>query len=333
MWAPDGIRKDGKYYYYFPAAPQGGSAFRRIGVGVSDSPEGPFAWEPGYIKGVSGIDPGLFVDDDNKAYLLFGGGQPLFVSPLIDNMKEIAADPILIEHLPEGYKEGSFMFKRGGIYYMTFAHVFPQEGCTIGYATGESPRGPFTYRGKIMDNIANGTNHHSIGQYNGQWILFCHWWDISGFNKLRSMRAEYMQFNEDGTIKKVVPTLRGIGTPGVGETIQVDRNNEFKGAEIAFVNGGEPDGWSARQSPMHMSAMTGLTFPILVKFRRAWLPDKPMAHLKFGWIINGGNLLQNFLFTTPADGACGNPSKPKSRNRLTASITWLFSSNPTGALI
>ena len=91
MWAPDCIEKDGKYYYYYPAKPKNDNAFRRIGVGVSDTPTGPFKWENSFIKGVSGIDPGLLLDDDNKAYLFFGGGHELYVAPLKDNMKEISA--------------------------------------------------------------------------------------------------------------------------------------------------------------------------------------------------------------------------------------------------
>ena len=72
---------------------------------------GDFTQCKDYIKGVSGIDPGLLLDDDGKAYLYFGGGQELFVAPLKDNMKEIAAEPIKVEGLPAGYKEGSFPFK------------------------------------------------------------------------------------------------------------------------------------------------------------------------------------------------------------------------------
>ncbi len=243
MWAPDCIKKGDKYYYYYPAVPKDGSAFRRIGVGVSDSPTGPFRWEKSYIKGVSGIDPGLFKDDDDKAYLFFGGGEKLFAAPLKDNMKEIAAPPVEVTALPSGYKEGSFVFKRNGIYYFTFAHVFTDEGYTIGYATSEDPMGPYAYRGKIMDNISNGTNHHSVVEYKGQWILFYHWWDVSGFNKLRSMRADYIQFKEDGTIKKVKPTLRGIGTPGIGDTLQTDRYSNIRLAEVTYVGGNEPAGW------------------------------------------------------------------------------------------
>ncbi|TRX57633.1 family 43 glycosylhydrolase [Fulvivirga sp. M361] len=242
MWAPDCIKRGDKYYYYYPAPPKDGSAFRRIGVGVSKSPGGPFKWEKNYIEGVQGIDPGLLLDGDS-AYLYYGGGEELFVAPLKDNMKEIAAEPIKVNALPSGYKEGSFVFKRNELYYFTFAHVFPDEGYTIAYATSTNPMGPYTYRGKIMDNISNGTNHHSIVKYKDQWILFYHWWDISGFNKLRSMRADYIHFKEDGTIKKVKPTLRGIGTPGLGDTLQIDRYSSIHLAETTFVSGNEPDGW------------------------------------------------------------------------------------------
>ncbi|MCW2120731.1 family 43 glycosylhydrolase [Flavobacterium sp. 7A] len=243
MWAPDCIKKGDLYYYYYPAEPADKSAFRRIGVGVSKSPTGPFKWEKKYIEGVSGIDPGLLLDDDGKAYLYFGGGKELFVAPLKDNMKEIEGKPIKIEGLPAGYKEGSFPFKYNNLYYFTFAHVYPEEGYNIGYATSSSPMGPFEYRGKIMDNISNGTNHHSVVNYEGKWILFYHWWAISGHNKLRSIQADYMEFKEDGTIKKVKPTLRGIGNPKIGDTIQIDRYNEIDKAQTSFVGGNEPIGW------------------------------------------------------------------------------------------
>ncbi len=243
MWAPDCIEKDGKYYYFYPAKAKKDQAFRRIGVGVSNSPVGPFKWNKSFIEGVSGIDPGLLLDDDNQAYLFFGGGQELFVAPLSDDMSKIIKSPIKVEGLPYGYKEGSFPFKKGGKYYLTFAHVFPQEGYTIGYAISDKPMGPYKYYGKIMDNIENGTNHHSVVNYNGKWILFYHNWALSGFNKLRSICADYMTFNSDGTIRKVTPTLRGIGNPTLCDTIQIDRYNEINRLQTAFVSGDEPDGW------------------------------------------------------------------------------------------
>ena len=71
MWAPDAATKNGKYYLYFPAKDHDG--IFRIGVAVSDKPEGPFTPEPNYIQGSFSIDPAVFVDDDGKAYIYVGG--------------------------------------------------------------------------------------------------------------------------------------------------------------------------------------------------------------------------------------------------------------------
>jgi hypothetical protein len=71
LWAPDAAAKNGKYYLYFPARDKEG--IFRIGVAVSDRPEGPFKPDPEPIKGSYSIDPASFVDDDGQAYLYFGG--------------------------------------------------------------------------------------------------------------------------------------------------------------------------------------------------------------------------------------------------------------------
>ena len=61
------------------------------------------------------------------------------------------------------------------------------------------------------ENASN--NHHSIVEYNGQWILFYHRWVDTDFDcnkKQRKICAEYLYFNEDGTIKKVERTEAGL---------------------------------------------------------------------------------------------------------------------------
>jgi beta-xylosidase len=45
----------------------------RIGVAVSDKPEGPFTPDPEPIPGSFSIDPASFVDEDGSSYLYFGG--------------------------------------------------------------------------------------------------------------------------------------------------------------------------------------------------------------------------------------------------------------------
>ena len=71
LWAPDCATANGKYYLYFPARDKEG--IFRIGVAISDVPEGPFVPEKGPIEGSYSIDPACFVDDDGEAYLYFGG--------------------------------------------------------------------------------------------------------------------------------------------------------------------------------------------------------------------------------------------------------------------
>src|SRR5690606_8660829 len=71
MWAPDIAKKDGRYYFYFPARDQEG--LFRIGVATGTSPEGPFTPEPTPIAGSYSIDPCAFLDEDGEGYLYFGG--------------------------------------------------------------------------------------------------------------------------------------------------------------------------------------------------------------------------------------------------------------------
>ena len=71
MWAPDAASRDGRYYLYFPAKDD--ADIFRIGVAVSDRPEGPFTAAPEPIAGAYSIDPAVFGDDDGAHYLYFGG--------------------------------------------------------------------------------------------------------------------------------------------------------------------------------------------------------------------------------------------------------------------
>ena len=128
-------------------------------------------------------------------------------------MKELASEPIQVQGLPEGFKEGPYVFKRNGKYYFTFPWVQDKTE-NLAYAMGDSPMGPFTFKGIIMDESPVGcwTNHHSITEYNGQWYLFYHHNDYSpNFDKNRSVRIDSLFFNTDGTIKKSEANLAWSG--------------------------------------------------------------------------------------------------------------------------
>ena len=242
MWAPDCIERNGKYYFYFPAnknaaGPNGRKGFG-IGVAIADKPEGPYVPQENPIEGIFGIDPNVLIDKDGQAYLYFSMGN-IYVAKLKDNMTELESKPVAIANLPEkGMKEGPFVFERNGKYYLTFPHV-ENETERLEYAMGDSPEGPFTMTGVIMDESETGcwTNHHSLIEYNGQWYLFYHHNDYSpNFDKNRSVCIDSLFFNTDGTIQKVIPTKRGVGiTPASGK-IQLDRYSAISenGAKIAF---------------------------------------------------------------------------------------------------
>ncbi len=241
MWAPDCVSKNGEYYFYFPA---GG----RIGVAVADRPYGPFKPEEQPISGVRGIDPCVLIDKDGTAYLYYSLNA-IFVARLKDNMVELDSEMQKIANLPtKGLVEGPFVFERNGIYYLTYPHEV--DGAErLEYATGSSPMGPFEQKGVIMDQSPSGcwTNHHSIVEYKGQWYLFYHDKDLSpDFDKNRSMKADYLYFNEDGTIRKVVPTHRGVGISNARKEIQIDRYSaaDPEGVSVAFVDPGQKQkGW------------------------------------------------------------------------------------------
>ena len=252
MWAPDCIDRRGKYYFYFPAntnisGPNGRKGFA-IGVAVSDKPDGPFVPQPEPIRNVHGIDPNVFIDKDGQAYLYWAQGE-IYVAKLKDNMLELASEPKVVENLPkQGLKEGPYLFEHNGIYYMTYPHV-QHKIERLEYAIGNNPMGPFKFAGVVMDESPMGcwTNHQSFIEFKGRWYLFYHQNALSPkFDKNRSVYIDSLFFNADGTIQKVIPTLRGVGVTNATHKIEIDRYSlkSKTGISIAFLDSLNPfNGW------------------------------------------------------------------------------------------
>lgn len=243
MWAPDCIERNGKYYFYFPTSPNDTATYGRgfaIGVAIAEKPEGPYVPQPTPIKGVHGIDPNVFIDKDGQAYLYWSAGN-IYAAKLKENMIELASNPVILKDLPtKGLKEGPYLFERKGIYYLTFPHV-ENKIERLEYSTSDNPLGPFKMTGVIMDESPTGcwTVHHSVIQFNNQWYLFYHDRDYSlHFDKARSVRVDSLFFNDDGTIRKVIPTLRGAGLTSATREIQLDRYSAIstEGVSIDFLD-------------------------------------------------------------------------------------------------
>ncbi len=110
------------------------------------------------------------------------------------------------------FHEGSSVRKIGDTYYYVFADVERGKPTSLGYATGKSPLGPFTYRGIIIDNADcdpdSWNNHGSIECFNGQWYVFYHR-SSRGTESFRRLCVEPITINPDGSIDEVKMTFPG----------------------------------------------------------------------------------------------------------------------------
>lgn len=253
LWAPDCAYRNGTYYFYFPASTStkssektpGGPDDFRIGVATSSSPAGPFYPEPSYIAGTNSMDPCVFIDDaSGQAYIYYGGKDHGGVqypkwAKLKSNMKELASTPQDINPAPKNWYEGSWVHERNGIYYFSYATAPYPNGAQIEYATSNSPTGPWTYRGVILERFNKSTSHHSIVEYpkgSGNWYLFYHTEEMSGVGNKRALCVDRLYYNSDGTIKKVTRTRTGTGTDAYAR-IKAAYYNSMKGVQLVNSTG------------------------------------------------------------------------------------------------
>lgn len=244
LWAPDAAYRNDTYYLYFPAKDRAG-AFR-IGVATSASPTGPFKAQPEPIKGSFSIDPAAFTDDDGTSYLYFGGlaGGQLqrnpggiydpngpstdphgkhdrafmpWVAKLRTDMLEFAEPPREVLIVDEAGKpltsgdearrffEGSWMHKYRGKYYLSYS-----TGTThlLVYAVGDSPYGPFTYKGRVMNPVQGWTTQDSIVPFDGRWWIFYADTQLSNRTELRNVKLTELSYNPDGAIRTIDPFVR-----------------------------------------------------------------------------------------------------------------------------
>jgi len=240
FWAPDAAVKNGRYYLFFPAKDRQG--IFRIGVATSDRPGGPFKAEPEPIPGSFSIDPCCLMDDDQRAYLVWGGiwggqlqrwrtgsydpnGQepaphePALgprIAELSDDLKSFKGGitelqildqqgrPLLAGDHDRRYFEGPWMHKYQGTYYLSYS-----TGDThyLVYATSKSPRGPFAFQGRFLEPVIGWTTHHSIVEFKGRWWLFHHDASLSGGQShLRCVKVKELFYDAAG---KILPVKTG----------------------------------------------------------------------------------------------------------------------------
>ncbi len=245
MWAPDANEKDGKYYLFFPAKDYDGIfrigvAISQFPYGPfiaeKSSINGSFSIDPAvykdddgsyymYFGGIWGGQlqrwrEGVFnpAQPESPTAFLPNNDEPAllpYVAKMTDDLLEFDEKPREVMILDENGKlllagdndrrffEAAWLHKYNEKYYFSYSTGDTHLIC---YAIGESPYGPFTYKGKILNPVVGWTSHHSICEFKGKWYLFYHDSSLSkGVTHLRSVKIAEIKYNDDGTIQTLNP--------------------------------------------------------------------------------------------------------------------------------
>ena len=222
-----------KYYYYFVAD-------GKIGVAESDSPTGPFrdalgrpliAERPTGVKGGAVIDPDVFLDPKSGKYYLYYGNGFLAACELGKDMKSIRHTDIVIPREQKSayaYNEGAYVFYRNGLYYFTWSEQDTRsKNYRVRYAISDSPvalvrngQPAKVEREVLLQKDPSlqiyGTGHHAVINRPGtdEWYIVYHRFQRPAALKLdwsagynREVCIDRLEFNADGTLKTVRPSL------------------------------------------------------------------------------------------------------------------------------
>lgn len=189
-------------------------------VFTSPKPTGPFTEvaEPKLginqdapAKGLNNGDHDTFIDDDGTAYLAYTdwrtNGQ-LIIEQLSDDY--LTGTGHLVKSVTSGNTEAPGLFKRNGIYYLTYSD--PNCGYCGGtgtsYKTARSPLGPWSDEKKISDNSCGGQPSFVSTIKTAEGNVYLYGSDLWNNAAKNEALANYfwapLSFNDDGSIKPIV---------------------------------------------------------------------------------------------------------------------------------
>ncbi|MBR2380009.1 MAG: family 43 glycosylhydrolase [Paraprevotella sp.] len=237
-WAHCIIEKkiDGKYKYFFYFSgntPKG----KAIGVATADYPTGPFTdaghpiidHRPKGQRHGQQIDVDVFEDPvSGKSYLYWGNGY-MAGAELNEDMMSIKPETETLM-TPQGgtlkdyaFREAPYVFYRKGLYYFLWSvDDTGSPNYHVAYGTSKSPLGPIEVAKEPVILIQNpeleiyGPAHNSVLQIPGKdkWYMVYHRINKNYIHHQPGVHREVcidkMEFNEDGTIKPVIPTHEGV---------------------------------------------------------------------------------------------------------------------------
>lgn len=262
-WAPaiDEKMIDGefKFFYYFSGQPAAGGG-KQIGVASASSPVGPF-----YDKGApiitssptgggQQIDVDVFTDPvSGKSYIYWGNGYMAGAELEADMMSLVPGTTTVMT--PKGgslstyaFREAPYVFYRKGTYYFMWSvDDTGSPNYHVAYGTSDSPLGPITVAKDPIVLIQDASNkiygpaHNSVMQIpnTDDWYIVYHRINKKYLNDNPGIHRETcidrLYFNEDGTIKRVVPTHKGVDPVVASEINTGIESIAIEGSDAAVV--------------------------------------------------------------------------------------------------
>ena len=226
-WAPGrAIERDG-LYYLFPTIVKPDNNDRTY-MWVSETPEGPFRFAEGEGLFAPGdnradspfvapdIDGEIFIDDDNKAYMYWRRRK---AAPLSADWSRIEGDEVNISTKRGGYSEGPAIFKRKGIYYYIYTLSGNQNYANAYMMSKEEPLGKYETPPSgndifIFSSIENniwGPGHGNVFYDEATDQYFFFYLEYGEGGTTRQVYVNRIDFNEDGSIRTIVPDNKGVG--------------------------------------------------------------------------------------------------------------------------
>ena len=235
-WAPCIEEKliDGKYkyFFYYSANPLDNSG-KQIGVAIADHPAGPFKdlGHPIITESPAGrgqqIDVDVFTDPvSGKPYIYWGNGY-MAGAELNSDMVSLKKNTITVM-TPKGgtlkdyaYREAPYVFYRKGLYYFLWSvDDTGSPNYHVAYGTSTSPLGPIQVAKDPIVLIQDpkqeiyGPAHNSVLRIPGtdEWYIVYHRINKNYLERdkgpgwHREVCIDRMEFNADGTIRRVVPS-------------------------------------------------------------------------------------------------------------------------------
>lgn len=235
LWAPVVFPHRGRYWMVFSAndiqvpespwwrpecaaEPQDGG----LGLAVAERPEGPYRDALGHPlvgevwNGAQPIDACVFRDEGGGLWMAYGGWGRCNLAKLKDDLSGIEPQEdgrMVREITPEGYVEGPFFFRRGGVWYFLWSEGdWTRDNYRVAYARAATLAGPWRREGVVLASqppLATGAGHCSVLLPEGaeEGVLFYHRRPIpsEGPNH-RVVCADRLRFDAAGRILPVEMT-------------------------------------------------------------------------------------------------------------------------------